>query len=184
MWRDLLKSKTQFISIFLMSLLGMLVFVGLDAESSGAAAAADAYYKKYNLCDIWIQGAGFTDDDIRTARHVTGVTDVEKRLALTGTMDVGDGEDAFTAYMYINFMGSDNINSLMVYEGDPFDGEGEGVWIQEWFARTNGIKLGDNIKLKLDSTTINGIVRGIVDAPDCVSPLQCIPIRQGSYTIS
>ena len=168
MWRDLLKNKTQFISIFLMSLLGMLVFVGLDAESSGAAAAVEAYYEEYNLCDIWIQGAGFTDDDIRTAGHVTGVKDVEKRLALTGTMDMGEGEDAFTAYMYINFMESDDINSLMVYEGEPFDGEGEGAWVQEWFARTNGIRLGDNIKVKLDSMTINAVVKGIVDAPDYV----------------
>ena len=85
MWRDLLKNKTQFISIFLMSMLGMLVFVGIDAESSGGWAAADAYYKQYNLSDIWIQGAGFSDDDVRTARRVTGVKNVEKRLSLTGT---------------------------------------------------------------------------------------------------
>ena len=82
MWRDLLKNKTQFISIFLMSMLGMLVFVGIDAESSGGGAAADAYYKKYNLSDIWIQGAGFSDDDVRTARRVTGVKNVEKRLSI------------------------------------------------------------------------------------------------------
>ena len=76
MRRDLLRNKTQIISIFLMSLLGMLVFVGIDAESSGAAAAADSYYTKYNLCDIWIAGAGFSDDDVRTAKKTTGVEDV------------------------------------------------------------------------------------------------------------
>ena len=31
MWRDLMKNKPQFISIFLMSLLGIFVFVGLDS---------------------------------------------------------------------------------------------------------------------------------------------------------
>ena len=87
MWRDLRKNKTQFISIFLMSLLGMFVFVGIDAESSGAAAAADAYYSKYNLCDIWIAGAGFSDDDVRTAMKTGGVKNVEKRLSLTGTAE-------------------------------------------------------------------------------------------------
>ena len=58
MRRDLMKNKTQFISIFLMSLLGMLVFVGIDAESSGAAYASDNYYRQYNLCDLWVMGAG------------------------------------------------------------------------------------------------------------------------------
>ena len=163
MWRDLAKSKTQFISIFLMSLLGMLVFVGLDAESSGAAIAGDNYYRKYNLCDIWIQGAGFSDDDVRTAKKVTGVKNVEKRLSLTGTAEKYDN-----AYMYINFMNTNEINSLMLYDGDPYEDESDGVWLEEWFARTNNIHIGDVFTMKIDSLRINAVVRGIIDAPDYV----------------
>ncbi len=163
MRRDLLRNKTQFISIFLMSLLGMLVFVGIDAESSGAAAAADSYYTKYNLCDIWIAGAGFSDDDVRTAKKTTGVEDVEKRLMLTGTSEKYDN-----AFVYVNFMDSNSINKLMLYEGEPFDPEEEGIWLEEWFCRTNGIKVGDTFSVKIDSNTIDGIVKGIVDAPDYV----------------
>lgn len=163
MRRDLLRNKTQFISIFLMSLLGMLVFVGIDAESSGAAAAADSYYTKYNLCDIWIAGAGFSDDDVRTAKKITGVEDVEKRLMLTGTSEKYDN-----AFVYVNFMDSNSINKLMLYEGEPFDPEEEGIWLEEWFCRTNGIKVGDTFSVKIDSNTIDGIVKGIVDAPDYV----------------
>lgn len=163
MWRDLLKNKAQFISIFLMSMFGMMVFVGIDAESSGGAQAANKYYKQYNLCDIWVQGAGFSDDDIRTAKKVTGVSNVEKRLALTGT-----AEKYNNAYMYINFMNSNDINSLMLYEGDPYDEEEEGVWLEEWFARTNNIKVGDIFTMKMNSMTIDAIVRGTVDAPDYV----------------
>ena len=163
MRRDLLRNKTQFISIFLMSLLGMLVFVGIDAESSGAAAAANSYYTKYNLCDIWIAGAGFSDDDVRTAKKITGVEDVEKRLMLTGTSEKYDN-----AFVYVNFMDSNSINKLMLYEGEPFDPEEEGIWLEEWFCRTNGIKVGDTFSVKIDSNTIDGIVKGIVDAPDYV----------------
>lgn len=163
MWRDLLKNKTQFISIFLMSMLGMLVFVGIDAESSGGGAAADAYYKQYNLSDIWIQGAGFSDDDVRTARRVTGVKNVEKRLSLTGTAEKYDN-----AYMYINFMNSNEINRLMLYKGDPYNEEEQGVWLEEWFARTNDIELGDTFSVKIDSIQIDAVVRGIIDAPDYV----------------
>ncbi|MBR4719588.1 MAG: ABC transporter permease [Lachnospiraceae bacterium] len=163
MWRDLLKNKTQFISIFLMSMLGMGVFVGIDSESSGGAAAAEAYYKQYNLSDIWIQGAGFTDEDVRTAGKVTGVKNVEKRLALTGT-----SVDYDNAYMYINFMNSNEINKLMLYEGDPYDEEEQGVWLEEWFARNNRISVGDTFSIKIDSIQIDAVVRGIIDAPDYV----------------
>lgn len=166
MWRDLLKNKTQFISIFLMSMLGMLVFVGIDAESSGGAAAASAYYKQYNLSDIWIQGAGFSDDDVRTARKVTGVKNVEKRLALTGTADVKNLDG--NAYMYINFMNTNEINKLMLYEGDPYNEEEQGVWLEEWFARHNKINVGDTFTMKIDSIQIDAVVRGLIDAPDYV----------------
>ena len=163
MWRDLAKNKTQFISIFLMSLLGMLVFCGLDAESSGAATAVNNYYQKYNLCDIWIAGAGFSDEDIHTAEKVTGVKCVEKRLSLTGTAEKYDN-----AYMYINFMNTNEINSLMLYDGEPYEDEAEGVWLEEWFARTNNIHIGDTFTMKIDSLRIDAVVKGIVDAPDYV----------------
>ena len=158
-----MKNKTQFISIFLMSLLGMLVFVGIHAESSGAAEAANNYYRKYNLCELWVQGAGFSDDDVRTAMKVTGVKNVEKRLSLTGTAEAYDN-----AYMYVNFMNTNEINSLMLYKGEPYEEEADGVWLEEWFARTNNIRIGDTFTVKIDSMKIDAIVRGIVDAPDYV----------------
>ena len=158
-----MKNKTQFISIFLMSFLGMLVFVGLDAESSGAAKAANNYYEKYNLCDIWVAGAGFTDDDVRTAGKVTGVVDVEKRLSLTGTAEKYDN-----AYMYINFMDTNDINRLALHEGEPYEPEASGVWLEEWFAKKNNIRIGDTFSMKIDSIKIDATVKGIVDAPDYV----------------
>ena len=177
MWRDLAKNKTQFISIFLMSLLGMLVFCGLDAESSGAATAVNNYYQKYNLCDIWIAGAGFSDDDVRTAKKVTGVQNVEKRLALTGTAEKYDN-----TYMYINFMNTNEINTLMLYDGEPYTDEAEGVWLEEWFARTNNIHIGDTITIKIDSLRIDAVVKGIVDAPDYVYYVSESDVMYPNYT--
>lgn len=176
MWRDLLKNKTQFISIFLMSLLGMLVFVGIDAESSGGAAAADSYYQSQNLCDIWVNGAGFSDDDVRTAKKVSGVKDVEKRLTLTGNAEKYDN-----AYMHINFMDSNNINRLLLYDGIQFDPDKDGMWVQEWFARTNGINIGDTLTVKIDSMKIDGIVRGIIDAPDYVYYVSEMDVMYPNY---
>ncbi|MBR4168201.1 MAG: ABC transporter permease [Lachnospiraceae bacterium] len=163
MWRDLRKNKTQFISIFLMSLLGMLVFVGLDSESAGAGHAADVYYAQYNLCDIWISGAGFSDDDIRTAKKIKGVADVEKRLSLTGT-----AEDFNDAYVYANFLTSGNINRLLLYDGVPYQEGEEGVWLEEWFARTNNIHVGDPFSFKIDSMKFEMTVKGIIDSPEYV----------------
>lgn len=163
MWRDLAKNKTQFISIFLMSLLGMLVFVGLDAESSGADAAVKKYYETYNLPDVWVQGAGFSDDEVRLAEKISGVKNVEKRLSLTGTAEGYDN-----AFLYVNFLTSNEIGSLMLYDGEPYREEEEGVWVEEWFARTNGIHVGDPFSFKIDSIRIDTVVKGIIDSCEYV----------------
>ncbi len=172
-----MRNKTQFISIFLMSLLGMFVFVGVDAESSGAAKAANAYYEQYNLCDLWVQGAGFSDDDVRTAMKVGGVENVEKRLAITGT-----AEKYNNAYMHINFMNTNDINSLMLYSGQPYEDEAEGVWLEEWFARSNNIGIGDTFTMKIDSMKIDAVVKGIVDAPDYVYFVSETDVMYPNYT--
>ncbi len=158
-----MKSKSQFVSIFFMSLLGMLVFVGLDAESSGAANAADNYYKKYNLCDIWVQGAGFSDEDVRTAGRVGGIKDVEKRLSVTGNIEKYDN-----AYAYINFLTTNNISSMMLYEGEEYEEDAEGVWVEKWFCDVHGIGLGDTVTVKMDSYKIDAVVKGIIDSPEYV----------------
>ena len=177
MLRDLRRNKTQFVSIFLMSLLGMLVFVGLDSESSGAVDAVNAYYERFNLCDIWVSGAGFSDDEVRSAERIAGVDKVEKRLSLTGTAEKYDN-----AYMYVNFMDSNDINSLMLYEGEEFDPDGEGAWLEEWFSRKNNIKTGDIITVKIDSVTIDAVVKGIVDAPDYVYYVSEADVMYPNYT--
>ncbi|MBO4373829.1 MAG: ABC transporter permease [Lachnospiraceae bacterium] len=163
MWRDLMKNKTQFISIFLMSFLGMFVFVGIDTESSGGSQCVSSYYAKYNLSDLWVMGAGFSDDDVKLASKVKGVKQVERRLALTGTAEKYDN-----AYMYVNYLEKNNINSLMLCEGEPFDPDRDGVWLESWFADSNGIKVGDRFSVKVDSTRTDAIVRGLVEAPDYV----------------
>ena len=56
MRRDLMQNKVQFLSIFLMSLLGIFVFAGLDSEASGMEKYEAVYYEKTGLADLWVQG--------------------------------------------------------------------------------------------------------------------------------
>ena len=72
MLRNLIKNKVQFFSIFIMSFLGLYVFVGMDSEVAGFTAAEDAFYSKYELADIWVQGKNFTTDDLHVEDYQAG----------------------------------------------------------------------------------------------------------------
>lgn len=163
MCRDLMRNKTQFISIFLMALLSMLVFVGLDAEASGADKAVNAYYEKYNFADIWIMGSGFSDDDVRLVKKIKGVKAAEREGYLTGTVNM-EGNP----YMYAEFLTTNEISKMMLYEGEQYREDAEGIWLEQWFCDKNNIHIGDKFSFKVMGMNVDTIVKGIVDNPEYV----------------
>ena len=87
MLRNLIKNKVQFFSIFIMSFLGLYVFVGMNSEVAGFTAAEDAFYTKYDLADIWVQGKNFTTDDLSHIREIKGIKEGDT-VVLYGSDDL------------------------------------------------------------------------------------------------
>ena len=53
MIRDIMKHKTQFLSIFLMAFLGVFVFAGIGSECVGLEVNVGNFYEDTNLADGW-----------------------------------------------------------------------------------------------------------------------------------
>lgn len=64
MFRDIWRLKSQFLSIFIMCALGMLIYSGIEGVWNGMEQEETAYFKDSNLADIWISGLGFDNDCI------------------------------------------------------------------------------------------------------------------------
>ena len=65
MFRDIKQNLSQFITIFLMVLIGVMVYVGIEAYMDGMTSTANNFYEKCNLQDINILGKSFTEDDLK-----------------------------------------------------------------------------------------------------------------------
>ena len=70
MFRDMKLYKVQFISIFLMSLLGVFVFAGINGEWYGMQKEIDKYYADTRLPDFWVVGDNFSGQDITAAEKI------------------------------------------------------------------------------------------------------------------
>ncbi|HOO27969.1 MAG TPA: FtsX-like permease family protein, partial [Lachnospiraceae bacterium] len=163
LWRDLLQNKTQFFSIFLMSVLGMWIFVGFDAEASGAGHAADNYYKEYNLADLWVQGDVFSSDDLKAIQDIKGVQNAERRFLMNGTAKLENNP-----YMYIGFLTTNQISKLALMQGEGYVKDKDGIWVEEDFARANRLEIGDTFTVKLNNQEIESVIRGYVESPEYV----------------
>lgn len=163
MLRDLWKNRTQFLSIFLMSFVGMAAFAGLDAESTGGHEIITDYYETYNLADYWIDGSGFDNDEISRIEKLPGVKGVEKRCVVIGK-DANDTDKVIG----LHFLKTNEINKLWVKEGLPFEEEKKGFYIEELYAKANNIRVGDKMAVLYNGERIDGIVEGICENPEYV----------------
>lgn len=162
--RDLIQNRTQFISIFLMAFLGMFIFVSMDAESHGARQAIEKYYDQMALADLWVLGNGFSADEERQVANLKGVEQTERRLLLSGDTQLENDK----YLMQLIFFGDYKVSQLDVLEGEPIDGQKEGLWIESFFAKAHGLDIGDTMTLKVNDLEITGIIKGLVRSPEYV----------------
>ena len=177
LWRDLLQNKTQFLSIFLMSFVGMWIFVGLDSESSGAGQAVDAYYEEYNLADLWVQGADFSEDDLKSVLSAKGVKNAERRFLLNGTAEL-EGNP----YLHIGFLTSNDISKLVLKQGEAYKEGKDGIWITGDFAKAKHLTIGDTLSVKIKGQKAESVIRGFIESPEYVYYISDTDMMHPDYT--
>ena len=159
MFRDIRKNLSQFITIFLMVMIGVMAYSGIKAYMDGMSKTSEKFYTENNLFDLNLIGANFTTDDLKAIKAIDNVKDAERKLYLTGVTD-----DNKTLLM--NFIESNNICKFYVVDGEVFDANKPGVWLDEFYAKENDIHVGDEILVKYESMELHEKVLGLINVPD------------------
>lgn len=163
MIRDVLKNKSQFITILLMVMVGVMVYAGIEAYMDGMTDTANRFYTKNNLPDVNVIGTSFTKDDLNDIKSIDNVVDAERKLTLT----MNDSKDNDKSYL-VNVIEENNISKFYVKDGTSFDKEKNGVWLDYFYAKENNIKVGDKISFKYEKYVFNEKVNGLIYVPDHV----------------
>lgn len=161
MIRDVLQNKSQFITIFLMVLIGVMVYVGIESYMDGMINAADKFYSENNLQDLNVMGNNLTKEDLEKIKTLNNVTDAERKLVVTGI----DADDNDKTYL-ISFIESNNISKFYVITGEEFDANKKGVWVDNFYAEKNNLNVGDTIKIQYDSFILEEKILGLINVPD------------------
>ena len=163
MIRDVLKNKSQFITILLMVMVGVMVYAGIEAYMDGMTDTANRFYTKNNLPDVNVIGTSFTKDDLNDIKSIDNVVDAERKLTLT----MNDAKENDKSYL-VNVIEENNISKFYVKDGTSFDKEKGGVWLDYFYAKENNIKVGDKISFKYEKYVFNEKVNGLIYVPDHV----------------
>ncbi len=164
MFRDIKKNLSQFITIFLMVTIGIMVYTTMLSYSGAMQKSGDRYYEENNLFDLEAFGENFTKDDLESIKKLDNVKDAERKLTVKGTSKDNTLE--------INFIESNNIAKFYVLDGEGFDVNKSGVWVDSDYAKNNNIKIGDYIEVKYESLDLKEKVIGLVNTPDHIYTLK------------
>lgn len=162
LFRDMRKNKMQFITIFLMVFLGVFVYAGIHAYMDGMQKSSDDYYEKYNLQDIWVSGANFSNDDLNKIKSISNVKDAERKLTINTLWKEKELD------LQTNFIESNNISKFYIIDGEGFSKDKSGVWVDYYFAKNVDLKIGDEITLKYQNYEFKEKVLGLIENPDHV----------------
>ncbi|MBP3708146.1 MAG: ABC transporter permease [Clostridia bacterium] len=163
MFRDIRFNLSQFITIFLMVFMGVMVYAGIRSYMDGMTKTADIFYEDNNLQDLEAIGENFTDEDLKQIKDIEHIKNAERKLTVMGTME---NEEERT--LQVNFIESNEISKFYVKDGKAFDKSKKGVWLDEYYAKNNNLKVGDTIKIKYEKETLEEEIIGLINVPDHV----------------
>lgn len=163
MLRDIKFNLSQFITIFLMIFLGVMVYSGIRSYMDGMERSANKFYTECNLQDLNVIGANFSSEDLDKIKSFDHVNGAEHKLVVSGTMESDEDRT-----LQINFIESNEICKFYVVNGEAFEKDKKGLWLDEYYAINNNISVGDTIKIKYDNTVLEEVVLGLVNVPDHV----------------
>ena len=167
-FRDIKLNKMQFFNIFIMVFLGVFVFTGIHAYMDGMDKSAEKYYKENNLQDIWIEGAGFSSQDLEDIKNIDNVENAERELTITADLDKINEEEKKDITLETNFIESNEISKMYVVDGEEFGKEKDGVWFDSYLANSLNLKVGDNITFSYNNENYTKKVLGLITVPDHV----------------
>lgn len=159
--RTIKKAFPRFLSLIIMSLLGVLVFTGLLATSPNMLKTLDNYYDKNNVYDIKIVSTmGLIEDDIEALQSIEEILDIEGSYSKDILLADKDQEYVINISSIPN-----NINKIKLIEGHLPNNDKE-IVIEKNFINDTSYKIGDTITIKDEDFNNKELtIVGTIDSP-------------------
>ena len=162
MIRDIKQNLSQFITILLMVFIGIMAYSGIESYMEGMKETANNFYGDYNLQDLNVMGE-LSEENINTVKEISNVKNAEGKLKVNGVLE---NDDDTTISM--NFIDENEISKFYIVDGENFNKDTKGIWLDNFFAEENNLKIGDILKIKYDGYVFEEKIVGLINVPDHV----------------
>lgn len=167
MLRDIRNNKVQFASVFFMSLLGIMIYSGIEGVWLGMSSNSSAFYDDTYAVNSWVYGAELQKEDLNSLKKIDGVEDGILSMQFD-CAQVEDGENKYQ--LQVNTFSDNKINDSFIAEGHTLSNiDEDACWLDDNYAKAHNIKIGDKITLKYLTMEYDFTVEGTIISPEYVS---------------
>lgn len=163
--KDLWNLKAQFFAVFIMAMLGVLIYTGIEGVWYGRLNYADKLFEETNLSDLWVTGTNLEEKDIEKVNNIEAVKNTQASYMYTANMELSND----TQEILLIAQNKNEISKPVVIEGEEYNPTGDGLWLYGDYAKEHNIKLGDIIELFNEGKKLSIKVKGIVLSPEYLS---------------
>ena len=165
--------RAQFISMIIMTALGIGMFVGFNMEWYSLEKDVGSFFEKTNFSDYRVVSEnGFTKKESDKIKSIDGVKDVTRFFSVN--MTVSDKDKKLNKdTLALNVCENEKVSGFIVTGGESYNKNSkDGMWISDKYADANNIKIGDSITLKYKNIRVSGKVVGLIKSGE---HLICVP---------
>ena len=157
-----LRSWKRFVSIAVITLLGVAVLTGIYAGCRDAFLAAGRFYDQQGLHDLQVLSTyGLTDDDATALRRIDGVQTVQPERSQTVTTLVDGTKKTVT----MQEIGTEGLDQPYIRQGKLPNKAGE-VAVTQQFLNDSGLKIGGTITVTPQDTSSSVISVAATETDD------------------
>lgn len=160
MRRDIAQLWVQFFSVFMMAVLAITIYSGMEGVWYGLKCEVEDYYRATNLADVWVNGADITADMVDDISALDGVEKVEQSMTVTVSLETEEDDKPDVKLLAMDAL---ELFNPEIRDGEAFDKASEdGIWLDETIAEKRDIAVGDAITLKYGPMEKTFTVKGLI----------------------
>ena len=184
--RMIKNSKSQFMAVLLIIVLGICVFTALNMSAMNLDRSVTTYYQENHFPDLFVQLESLPVQKVMDLEKIEGVKAAQGRI----TMDVPFLAEALDERVTLRLTTAkgtaEELSAATFIKGKPFSQSGKEVLLVQQFAVARNIGIGDEIKLQINGKQQVLEVVGIVENPEhiyIVENSQSIMPAEGNFGI-
>lgn len=159
-FRDLKKLWSQFFSVFMMAMISMTIFSGMNCVWNGMKASSEEYFADTNLADVWVYAGQITDRDMEAVRELSYVKNAEAAMSFSVEGRTGKESDTELRVVTLKEESLRVLNPL-IRSGEHYS-DTNGIWIDEDYAAEHDLSAGDTIDVSINDEIFEVIIKGTV----------------------